>query len=231
MNIHSLYSVEYMMAREARKERITRKRESQILGAALTVFSEKGYGVATVPDIAAKAGLAVGSIYNYYPSKRELFITVIKHFIINAPLLDLIDELPNGDIDDIFSQIMHNRLNLIDNPDISRMPFLMAEIQRDPELKEMWSKEFLQPFFTKMVKVYRNLSEKGQFSISNPEITTRIIGGMIVGFLMLRIMEGENSPLHKIPKEEIIDSIGQFLMFGLSGHESGNNRWSDVNER
>lgn len=219
------------MAREARKEMITRKRESQILEAALAVFSEKGYGVATIPNIAEKAGLAVGSIYNYYPSKRELFLAVIKHFIINAPLLDLIDELPKGDIDGIFSQIMHNRLNLIDNTNISRIPFLMAEIQRDPELKEMWAKEFLQPFFTEMVKVYRNLGETGRFTISNPEITTRIIGGMIVGFLMLRIMEGENSPLYRIPKEEIIKSIGRFLMFGLAGHESGNKTRSDVNER
>ena len=206
------------MSRETRKERITRKREKQILDAALAVFSEKGYGVATIPDIAGEAGLAVGSIYNYYPSKRELFIAVIKQFIINAPLLELIDELPNGDIDVTFSQIMQNRLNLIDNADISRMPFLMAEIQRDLELKEMWTKEFLQPFLTKMEKVYQNLGETGKFTISNPEITTRIIGGMIMGFLMLRIMEGENSPLYKIPKEEIIESIGQFLMFGLSGH-------------
>lgn len=219
------------MASESRKERITRKREKQILEAALIVFSEKGYGVATIPDIAAKAGLAVGSIYNYFPSKRKLFIAVITHFIINAPLLDLIDELPNGDINIIFSQIMHNRLNLIDNADISRMPFLMAEIQHDPELKEMWTKEFLLPFFTKMTKVYRNLGVKGKFSIKNPEITVRIIGGMILGFLMLRIMEGENSSIYKIPKEEIIESIGQFLMFGLSGHESGNNTRSGVNER
>jgi AcrR family transcriptional regulator len=220
-----------VMAREARKERITKKREKQILDAALSVFSEKGYGVATIPDIATKAGLAVGSIYNYYPSKRELFIAVIKYFIINAPLLDLIDELPNGDIDVTFSQIMHNRLNLIDDTDISRMPFLMAEIQREPELKEMWAKEFLQPFFTKLVKVYRNLGETGRFTISNPEITTRIIGGMIVGFLMLRIMEGENSPLYKIPKEEIIENIGRFLIFGLSGQGTGPYIRRDENER
>ena len=219
------------MTREARKERITRKREKQILEAALSVFSDKGYGVATIPDIAKQAGLAVGSIYNYYPSKRELFLAVIKHFIINAPLLDLIDELPKGDIDGIFSQIMHNRLNLIDNTNISRMTFLMAEIQRDPELKEMWAKEFLQPFFTKMVKIYRNLAETGRFTILNPEITTRIIGGMIVGFLMLRIMEGENSPLTTMSREEITESLAQFLMFGLSGTKNGGNAGRIKNER
>jgi TetR/AcrR family transcriptional regulator of autoinduction and epiphytic fitness len=210
------------MAREARKERITRKREKQILDAALSVFSEKGYGIATVPDIAAKAGLAVGSIYNYYPSKRELFIAVIKHFIINASLLDLIDELPKGDLATTFTQIIHNRLNLIENTDISRIPFLMAEIQRDPGLKELWIKEFLQPFFIKMQKIYENLIESGQSTNDRPEITVRIIGGVILGFLMLRMMEGETSPLSEVPRGEVTESLAKFLLYGLSGKNSCN---------
>ena len=205
------------MAREARKERITRKRESQILEAALSVFSEKGYGIATIPDIADKAGLAVGSIYNYYPSKRELFIAVIKNFIINAPLLNLIDELPKGNLADIFTQLMQNRLDLIENEDISRMPFLMTEIQRDPELKTMLSEELLQPFFGKMETVYTNLAETDQYINVQPEIIVRMIGGMILGFLMLKMMEGENSPMQKIPREEIAENLTKFLLFGLSG--------------
>jgi AcrR family transcriptional regulator len=219
------------MAREERKGRITRKREKQILDAALAIFSEKGYGVATIPDIARKAGLAVGSIYNYYPSKRELFLAVIKNFIINTPLLDLIDELPNKDIAVTFSQIMQNRLNLIENMNMSRIPFLMAEIQRDPELKELWTKEFLQPFFKKMEAVYSNLAETGKYNITRPEITVRIIGGTILGFLILRLMEGEMSPLYKIPQEEISEILGRFLMSGLTDQVSVNHPRSNENER
>lgn len=219
------------MAREARKERITREREKQILDAALAVFSERGYGVATIPDIAEKAGLAVGTIYNYYPSKRELFLAVIKNFIINAPLLDLIDELPKGDLSATFSRIMLNRLDLIENKAITRMPFLMAEIQRDPELKELWTKEFLQPFFEKMEMVYKNLAEDGRYTNLNPEIMVRIVGGMILGFLMLRMMEGDDSPLDVLPREEITENLTKFLLFGLSGHGSSHSIRSDENEQ
>ena len=213
------------MAREERKERITKKRERQILDAALAVFSEKGFGAATIPDISGKAGLAVGSIYNYYPGKRELFVAVIKNFILNAPLLELIDELPKGDLPGTFMQIMQNRLNLIENTDISRMSFLMAEIQRDPELKTLWAENFLQPFFMKMETVYGNLAKSGKYADRKPQVMVRIIGGMILGFLMLRMMEGENSPLYKMPKEEITENIAQFLLFGLSGYnpERGKN--------
>lgn len=219
------------MAREARKERITRKRESQILDAALSVFSEKGFGVATIPDIAEKAGLAVGSIYNYYPSKRDLFIAVIKNFIINAPLLNLIDELPKGDLAVTFTRIMQNRLNLVENKDISKIPFLMAEIQRDSELKTMWIEEFLRPFFKKMEMVYEDLAESGRYTDLKPEIMVRIVGGMILGFLILRMMEGEDSPLYRIPREEITEKLAKFLLFGLSGQEIRENTVRDDDER
>ncbi len=205
------------MAREERKKLITRQREAQILEAALEVFSARGFGAATVPEIAERAGLAVGSIYNYFPSKRELFVGVIKYFILNAPLMNLIDELPKGDIAATFTRIMHNRMNLIDSKDISRIPFLMAEVQRDPELKTLWSKELLQPFLSKIEGIYRNLAENIGRDDIDPAIMVRIVGGMILGFLMFRIMEGEDSPVYELPREKITEDLVNFLMFGLYG--------------
>lgn len=205
------------MAREERKERITRQREEQILKAALKVFSEKGFGAATIPDIAGKAGLAVGSIYNYFPNKRELFVAVIRHFILNMPLMNLIDDLPNGDFSTVFSRILQNRLNLLESTDISHIPFLMSEIQRDTGLNDLWYRELLQPFFGKLENVYRVLGTSGEYRDIDPAITVRVIGGTILGFLMLKIMEGENSPLNSMPREKILAAMADFLLYGVKG--------------
>src|SRR5258706_8003661 len=51
---------------------------SEILGAARKVFAEKGFTDATVDDIAESAGLAKGTLYLYFPSKRELYIAALK---------------------------------------------------------------------------------------------------------------------------------------------------------
>jgi len=51
----------------------SKTRKNNIIEAAGKVFSEKGYSVATVEDIANAAGVAKGSIYNYFTSKQELF--------------------------------------------------------------------------------------------------------------------------------------------------------------
>ena len=44
----------------------------KILQAALTLFREEGFDKATMRDIAAKAGVATGAAYYYYPSKDAI---------------------------------------------------------------------------------------------------------------------------------------------------------------
>ena len=78
-----------MVDRESRKKQITEQRQKQILGAAGDIFTLKGYAAATIPEIAELAGVAVGTVYNYYSNKRDLFIAAIKNLIITASLLDI----------------------------------------------------------------------------------------------------------------------------------------------
>jgi AcrR family transcriptional regulator len=55
------------------EERKAERRE-QILGAARRCFAEHGYEGATVARLEEATGLSRGAIFNYFPSKEELFI-------------------------------------------------------------------------------------------------------------------------------------------------------------
>jgi AcrR family transcriptional regulator len=204
-----------MKAETSKKRKSTEKRRKQILKAALEVFTQKGYAAATVPEIAQAAGVAAGTIYLYYPSKRELFVAVIKDMIITSPLLKLIDKIPQGDIDAVFRDILKDRLDLIKNPVFYRMPSLMGEILRDPELKDLWLKDFLQPFLGRIEMGYRMMSAVGRFRKLEPSVAVRVVGGMVIGFLMLRVVEGKTSPLNKIEQEKIAEDIVGLLLHGL----------------
>ena len=52
------------------------ERRGAILGAAEKVFDAHGYAAATMAAVAAQAGIAKGSIYNYFRSKHDLFTQV-----------------------------------------------------------------------------------------------------------------------------------------------------------
>lgn len=58
-------------------ERIMLKRE-MILKAALEIFAEKGFHRAKIEDIALSAGIGKGTVYEYFTSKEQLFMDMLK---------------------------------------------------------------------------------------------------------------------------------------------------------
>lgn len=55
------------MARISKEER-----KNSIISASLQLFSERGFYITTIPDIATKVGMSVGNFYNYFTSKDIL---------------------------------------------------------------------------------------------------------------------------------------------------------------
>jgi AcrR family transcriptional regulator len=65
-----------MRTRISRKDSQLQTRE-QLLDAALTVFSRRGYYGASVDEIAAEAGYSKGAVYSNFSNKEELFLALI----------------------------------------------------------------------------------------------------------------------------------------------------------
>ena len=61
-----------------RRERQRGRREAQLVEAALECISTLGLRDTTVQDVAARAGMAVGSINQYFESKELLFTAVLR---------------------------------------------------------------------------------------------------------------------------------------------------------
>src|SRR5438093_8324774 len=63
---------------KTKKDVVTEFRTTGILEAARKVFAKKGFSNATVDDIASAAGVAKGTIYLYYESKRDIYFAALK---------------------------------------------------------------------------------------------------------------------------------------------------------
>ena len=53
---------------------------SRVLDAAEKIFSTYGYDGASIGDIAAAAGVAVGTVYHHFPDKRSVFLVLLEEF-------------------------------------------------------------------------------------------------------------------------------------------------------
>ncbi|MCJ7519017.1 MAG: TetR/AcrR family transcriptional regulator [Anaerolineaceae bacterium] len=54
---------------------------SQIMAAAIQLFSHSGYEAASVADICAKAGVSKGAFYHHFPSKQVLFLAIVDQWL------------------------------------------------------------------------------------------------------------------------------------------------------
>lgn len=68
------------MARHKEEERraVQSSTRTKLLAAAARAVSRDGYDGANINDISTAAGYARGTIYNYFPSKRDLILALIK---------------------------------------------------------------------------------------------------------------------------------------------------------
>jgi AcrR family transcriptional regulator len=57
---------------------------ARLLDAAAREFARAGFERASVDDISVAAGHGKGTIYNYFPSKDELFLAVVEHALAQA---------------------------------------------------------------------------------------------------------------------------------------------------
>ena len=66
-----------MTVRDEQKE----KRRDEILRAGLDLFIKKGYTATKIQDIAAQVGMSLGLLFHYFPSKEELYCSLIEYGI------------------------------------------------------------------------------------------------------------------------------------------------------
>jgi AcrR family transcriptional regulator len=75
-----------MTTARTKQQVVTEFRCAEILEAARKVFSKRSFHDVTVDEIAAAAGIAKATIYQYFPSKQEIYVAALRQGVT-----DLID--------------------------------------------------------------------------------------------------------------------------------------------
>ena len=92
MNVHSVLRLELTNTALLERKIKAPDKRTRLLDAALELFETRGFDGVAVPEIAAKAGVATGTIYRYFATKEALVNALYRHWkaayngMILAPL-------------------------------------------------------------------------------------------------------------------------------------------------
>jgi AcrR family transcriptional regulator len=207
-----------MTTRQKRKEHITKARRRQILEAALTVFSSKGFGQATIADIANEADVGIGTIYNYYKDKHDLLISLVTSALISPDLSRIMGNIAKPEATrnskQFIQSLFQERLGFA-LANAQRLLFLMFEIQRDARLRKQFVSQVVSPLLVSTEKYIRIQINQGSFRQVDERIIARTLVGAIIGNAILYCLELGESPLKKSRVPEISVELTDFFMRGM----------------
>ena len=193
------------------REQLVVARRAQILDAATAVFAEKGYHRATTREIARRAGVAEGTIYNYFESKADLLIGMITRLAELEQLDVELSQAFQGSVRDFVSAIFRHRIRLIER-NLEVLQAIVPEMVANPSLRERFQREFIQYTSASLEQYLRAQIELGRVRRVNVAFTVRAVQALFLGMVILRLLGGEPLPA---AWGELPDLLTGLVMDGL----------------
>ena len=156
---------EVMETRTETRRRRKAERPQEILEAAFLEFSRNGYAMTTLDQIAERAGVTKGTIYVYFESKEQLFISMVRELM--KATLDTVQDMferHDGSTADLlraqFSFIYQHLVEDRRRSEVVRM--LISEASRFPELADRYHQDVHRPCLDMLQKAIQRGMDRGE---------------------------------------------------------------------
>jgi TetR/AcrR family fatty acid metabolism transcriptional regulator len=130
-------------------------KRARILDGALRVFAAKGFYNTRVSEVAKEAGVADGTIYNYFKSKDDLLISLFEDRM--ARILSRLEAELKGDVEARIRRYIELHLSMAEvDPELAE--FVTVELRQS----DKFLREYDNPKFQEYLRVLSSLIEQGQ---------------------------------------------------------------------
>ncbi|MGM0843449.1 MAG: TetR/AcrR family transcriptional regulator [Bacillota bacterium] len=201
-------------------EKLTEK-QKKILEAALEIFAEKGYSATSTSEIAKKAGVAEGTIFRHYKTKKDLLLSIvaptmaklIAPFIIRD--LNKVLNTKYENYEDFLKAMILNRQSFL-KENMSAFRILIQEIPFHPELKEQFKEHVAEKVFQRFQHLVEYYKEKGGIIDLPTEAVIRFTFSSVFGYLLIRHIF---MPEANWDDEKEIEMTVQMIMNGIGAQD------------
>lgn len=179
--------------------------------AAIELFIERGYHATSMRQIAERADLALGGIYNHFKSKEEIFEAIIVDKHPYKKILPLILEAEGESMEDFLShaaQIVIKELT-------SQPYYIKLMLIEIVEFNGAHGAALIKEISPKLLPVFeRIIRTKKGLRITHPAVLMRSFIGMVLSY-MLTGMLISNSMLSKLMPKNSMDAYVDIYLHGI----------------
>ncbi|WP_187296281.1 TetR/AcrR family transcriptional regulator [Tepidibacter mesophilus] len=194
--------------------------KEKIFNAAIKVFAKKGFSAATSAEIAEEAGVAQGTIFRYYKTKKDIlrgvmieYIDKFDEFAEFDSIQNIIEDNKYKPLDEILKLIVLNRYEVFKkNFHISKV--IHYEMQFHDDIMDMHLKKCKEKEGTVMKHILQHIDiDEDKYKPLDKNSLAIIFTSMMFGMFFQRLngIRGNNS----VPIEKEIDIIIDVFFNGI----------------
>ena len=193
---------------DALQRQILEARRALILDAATRVFAEKGFHRATIKDIAHAAGIADGTIYNYFANKESLLSAILDRLAQQ-------DTTPEAavqtDLRAFMAAYLRQRIALL-WPNYEVFKAVLPELLVNQDLRDLYHQQILLPGMQQAEQFFTAQIDAGKLRRLDVAIVARAISGMLFGLFLFEMLGDEHL---QIAWEDAPEMLASLLVDGL----------------
>lgn len=201
---------------QASEPELTEK-QRRVLDAAMEVFAEKGYAAASTAEIAKRAGVAEGTVFKTYKTKKDLLIGVVGPFFARniAPfVLGEVREIlraPHASVEDFLRAIYTDRLAFIKRHErLMRIAF--QEVPFHEEVRNIARKTAVEVILPDAFAAIERFQAAGMVRAGSPSSIIRLITGTFMTYALLRTLVAPDADWDDAAEVELmVQVLGQGL--------------------
>lgn len=170
------------------QQKLASARRDQILDAAATTFAHKGFHRATIKDVAHEAGIADGTIYNYFKNKTALLLGIFDRMQQSVQPDELVADLDTLDLRAFMRVFLAQPLVALKADNFELFRIVVSEMMVNDELRTLYREQVLQPTLHLAEQMLHAWVENGQIRPVDVGLTVRAISGMVIGLMIESIL-------------------------------------------
>lgn len=169
-------------------------KQEKIIEAAIKLIAEKGYHNTSTSEIAKEAGVAEGTIFRHYKTKKDLLVALVGPVMMNlsAPVfadkfVDQVFQQVPDHLEDFLYNFIENRFQFA-KANVDLIKILIQELAFHPDIQATFKKMFKEKIHPALNKSLDYFKEKGELRDLPNDTLIRMVVPTIIGFLVTRFI-------------------------------------------
>ena len=197
-------------------QRRKQARPSEIVAAALRLFTERGYAATRLEDVAAAAEISKGTLYLYFANKEELFKAVVRETVLpNLDRAATIAAEHEGSASDLLRKLMRHFGAMLETEMAAIPKLVIAEAGNFPALARFYAEVVVSRGVALLAGIIERGVRSGEFRAVDVGAT---VPSILAPFLMMALWKHSLAPHAKLrfDARAVLEGHAELVLRGLA---------------